>query len=125
MLSAIVYQLKTGSIKRVFPKGSVSVNPESPYIVVWQDPLIPQPGYDNRGKNSYKIAVHYQKGFVNQLDDYVFNEIQILLHKKRLLTRDNRYVTIYLTGYVSTLIEGNDDGTISKERECITAGIYT
>lgn len=124
MLQAIVNKLKTGSISRVYPRGSVTVNPEAPYVVVWQDPLVPQPGYDNYGKNTYKISVHYQKGYINPLDDYIYNEVQALLHKQSLLTRDGRHVKIYCTGNVSATIEGNADGTISKERELITAGIY-
>ena len=124
MLSAIVMKLRTGSISNVMPKGGVQVNPPPPYVVVWGPSFIPQPGSDNLGKNQYTVSVHYKKGFVNQLDDYIMNEIQSLLHKQRLLTRDGRYVTIYVSAVVSDTIEGNDDGTISKERELLTAAIY-
>lgn len=124
MLSAIVHELRTGTIGNVMPKGSVQVNPSPPYIIVWQPPFIPQPGADNMGKNIYIVSVHFKKGFINDLDDYIFNELQTLLHKKSLLTRDKRHVKIYVSPIVSTLIEGNDDGTISKERELETAGIY-
>jgi hypothetical protein len=124
MLSAIIMQLRTGTITRVYPKGGVPVNLAAPYIVCWGPDFIAKPGYDNQGKNVYTISVHYMKGFVNDLDDYIYNTLQTLLHKQSLLTRDNRTVKLYLNGEVSDLIEGNADGTISKERNAVTAGIY-
>jgi len=125
LIKAIITQLKTGSLTRVYPKGSNIVTPIAPYIFVWGPAFISQGGNDGMGQNQYMISVHYQKGFINQLDDYIYNELLTLLHKKKMITRDLRTVTLYLNGSVSEIIEGNKDGTISKERDILTAAIYT
>jgi hypothetical protein len=124
LITAIIDRLKTGTIKNVYPRGSIVQNPSAPYVVVWGPELIPQPGYDDRGKNEYFISVHFQRGFINDLDDYIYNEIINLLNNYRIISRDGRKATLKISGAPSTLIEGNDDVTISKERVFITAGIY-
>lgn len=124
MITAIINRLKTGNITTVIPRGSIKTNPMPPYVVVWGPELIPQPGDEDRGKNQYFIAVHYKRGFINQIDDYIYDEIIELLHDQRLTMRDGRQATLKISGAPSNLIEGNDDGTISKERVFITAGIY-
>lgn len=124
MLTAIINQIKTGTIQTVIPRGSVQVNPTPPYVVVWGPELVPQPGNEDRGKNQYFIAVHFNRGFINHVNDYIYNEVVDLLDGQRLTTRDGRQATLYVSGAPSNLIEGNDDNTISKERIFITAGIY-
>jgi len=122
--TAIITQLKTGSIKTVLPKGAMTTNPQPPYVIVWGPVLIPQPGNEDRGKNQYFISVHFPRGYVNDLDNYIYNETVDLLHNERLTMRDGRKATLKISGDPSDLIEGNDDNTISKERIFITAGIY-
>ena len=124
MLTAIIDQLKTGSISTVLPRGAITTNPQPPYVIVWGPELIGQPGDEDRGKNQYFISVHYARGYINQLNDYIYNEIVSLLNEQRLTTRDLRKATLKISGAPSNLIEGNDDNTISKERVFITAGIY-
>lgn len=124
MLKAIIDQLKTGSITTVIPRGSVEVNPTPPYVVVWGPDFIEQPGNENKGKNQYFISAHFPRGFINQLDDYIINEVYDLLHKQILTTRDLRNVRLHVSGGPSNMIEGNADNTISKERVFITCGIY-
>lgn len=124
MLSAIITQLKTGSITTVLPRGAVTTNPQPPYVIVWGPELIPQAGDEDRGKNQYFIAAHFARGFVNELDDYVYNELVDLLDEEVLIMRDLRKAKLRISGAPSNLIEGNDDNTISKERTFITAGIY-
>jgi len=124
MITAIINKLKTGSITNVYPRGCVVVNPPAPYVIVWGPELVPQPGEDSRGKNQYFISVHYTRGFINQLDDYIYNEVVDLLNNIRFVMRDGRRATLHISGAPSNLIETNDDNTISKERIFITAGIY-
>lgn len=124
MISAIITQLKTGSITKVFRKGSITVNPQPPYVKVWGPELIQKPGYENIGKNQYFIAVHFKRGYGKDLDEYITNEVVTLLNKVILTTADFRDVRLHVSGGPSTLIEGNDDNTISKERVFISAGIY-
>lgn len=124
MISAIITQLKTGSITRVYRKGSNKVNPQPPYVIVWGPELIQQPGCDNRGKNQFFIAAHFKRGYAKDLDEYIFNEVLTLLNNEILTTGDYRDVRLHVSGAPSTLIEGNADCTISKERVFISAAIY-
>lgn len=125
MLKAIVDQLKTGSILNVYPKGDPVLNPVPPYIIVWQDSPVQDTGKLDQGKNLYTISVHFQRGFINYLDDYLFIELKTLLNKQILTTRDGRRVQVYIDFEgISTLIEGNDDNTISKERQAWTVAFY-
>lgn len=125
MLQAIIDQLKTGSIARVYPKGDPVLNPVPPYIIVWQEAPVEDAGRVNQGKNYYTISVHYERGAINYLDDYLFIELPTLLKKQILTTRDGRRVQLYLDfAGISTLIEGNDDNTISKERQAWTVAFY-
>ena len=124
MITAIINQLKTGSISNVLPRGSIQTNPTPPYVVVWGPELIPQPGDEDRGKNQYFVSVHFNRGYINQLDDYIYDEIVDLLDEQILTMRDGRKAKLEISGAPSNLIEGNDDNTISKERVFITPGIY-
>jgi hypothetical protein len=124
MITAIIRKLKTGTISNVYPRGCAVVNPAPPYIIVWGPELIPQPGENSMGINQYFISVHFARGFVNQLDDYIYNEIVPLLDNIRFVMRDGRKATLHKSDAPSNLIESNDDNTISKERVFITAAIY-
>lgn len=122
MIKAIVEQLKTGSISNVFPRGQNIVNPDRPYVMVWESEPIEQK--DNQGLNEYIIAVHFPPGNINQVDDYILKEVVDLLDCKTLTTRDGRLVTLHRTMRVSRLIEKNNDGTISRDRAFVTAALY-
>ena len=124
MITAIINQLKTGSITNVYPRGDIITNYQPPYVIVWGPELVPQPGNEDQGKNQYFISAHFTRGFINQLDDYIYDEIVDLLNNFRGVMRDGRKATLHISGAPSNLIEGNDDNTISKERVFITAGIY-
>lgn len=123
MIKAIIEQLKTGSITNVVPRGQNVANPEKPYVVVWQAEPAQQIGSEN-GLDEYVVNVHFPKGYVNQVDDYILKETYTLLHDKILITRDSRKVKIESTSRIGQLVTTNDDGTISKERVFITPGIY-
>jgi len=125
LIKAIITQLKTGSITNVIPRGQNIVNPEKPYVVVWGPETIQQTGMDREGKNLYYINTHFPKGYINQLDDYVYNELPTLLpDKMRLTTRDGRIVQLFLTMDIGVIVEGNDDGTLSKERVFETIAMF-
>jgi len=122
LTTAIINQLKTGSISNVIQKGDPISNPGNPYVVVWAAAPIPQAGNDNMGKREYMVSVHFPPGYSNDIDDYM-DEAFLLLDGQRLTTRDLRKVTLTGTLYISSLIEGNNDGTISKERNFVSAGM--
>jgi hypothetical protein len=125
MITAIINKLKTGSITNVIPKGGILANPETPYVVVWKDSPIVQSGrMENSGTNQYYISVHYPKGYINQIDDYIENETVSLLDGVTFSTRDGRKVKLHKTADMSPLIEGNDDGTISRDRLFMSVAIY-
>ena len=123
MITAIINQLKTGSIQNVFPRGQNKTNPPPPYVVVWTGEPIQQDNTEN-GLNQYFVNAHFVKGANNQLNDYIENEVYALLDKQILTTRDGRKVKIMVTSQIGRIVEGNDDGTISKERLCQTVMIW-
>lgn len=123
MITAIINQLKTGSIANVIPRGQNISNPSQPYVVVSDLEGIQQGNTEN-GLNEYSINVHFPKGHINQLDDYIENELYTLLNKKTLITRDSRKVEIKVTSQIGRLVEDNDDKTMSKERVCQTVMIW-
>jgi hypothetical protein len=125
MITAIITKLKTGSITNVIPRGGTVANPSTTYVVVWKDSPVVQAGGDGtRGTNQYYISAHFPKGFINELEDYIENEIAALLHKKILTARDGRKIQLLKTANISPIIEGNDDGTISMDRLFETVAIY-
>jgi hypothetical protein len=125
MIAAIITELKKGTIKNVIPRGQNIVNPISPYVVVWGPETVQQAGRDREGKNMYYINTHFPKGYINQIDDYVYNELSILLPNKILLTtRDGRRVQLFVTMEIGGIVEGNTDGTISRERVFETVAMY-
>lgn len=123
MITAIETILKTGSISRVFPKGNNQVNPNPPYVILWGPELISQIGESNRGLDVYYISAHFNPGYTDDLDDYIYNEIRELLSGQILTTRDLRSLKVHFEGAPSDIID-NADSTISKEQKISTVGIY-
>lgn len=123
MITAIINQLKIGSITNVIPRGDNVSNPDKPYVVVWKDPPVQQVGSQN-GLDEYVINAHFPKGWINEIEDYIEKETWQLLHDKLLTTRDGRKVQIEATSKIGRLETGNDDGTISMGRTFTTIGIY-
>jgi hypothetical protein len=123
MITAIINQLKTGSVSEVIPFGQNAANPMQPYVVVWQDEPILQDSTE-AGLNEYVINAHFPPGHINDLNDYIENEVYLLLNKQILITRDGRRVEVKVTGQIKRLVTGNDDNTISRERTCQTPAIY-
>jgi len=109
LTSKIVEQLKTGRVKNVVPFGSKNL-PEPPYIVVKpeSDPL-------GRGR-AYRIIVHMSPGQNIFLEDYVRNDISVLLDDFAATTRNGNYNKIYTEQEYDDIIIQNDDKTISMGR---------
>ena len=125
MLKAIITQIKTGTITNVIPRGQNVVNPEKPYVVVWGPEPIAQAGLDKAGKNLYRVNVHYPKGYIDDIDDYIFNELPTLLTDGiKLTTRDGRTVQLFHTMEIGDIVESNDDNTLSKDRVFESVAMY-
>jgi len=108
VIDKIIAQLKTGVIKDVIPFGS-SATPASPYIVVKQDANPPN-------GVTYRIFVHMEKDQQIFLEDYIRNDLSILLNGFSSETRYGNYNEIETEQDFSSIIINNDDGTISMER---------
>jgi hypothetical protein len=114
MLLAIINQLKTGTITKVIAKGGASVNPPAPYVVVWEDTGTEQ--LKDRNIGGYFVSVHYPKGYILTLDEYIKNEVLTLLHEVLLTDSVGNKNRLLSTGQISPVIDTNDDGTISRDR---------
>ena len=86
---------------------------------------IAQAGRDMEGKNLYYVNVHYPKGYIDEIDDYITNELPTLLPDGiRLTTRDGRTVQLFNTMIIGDLVETNNDGTNSKDRVFESVAMY-
>lgn len=109
MITKIIEQLKTGSIKNVVPYG-VEQLPAPPYVVVR-----PESDTADRGR-AFRIIVHMQPGQNIFLENYVFNDLSDLLDNFASRSRHNNYNVLLTENIYSDIITSNDDGTISMER---------
>ena len=111
MITAVIDKLKTGSIKNVFKYGSRKNMPEPPYVVVRteNDP-------EGRGK-IYRIIGHMLPGQDLFLEDYMFNEISLLLDDFWGTSRHNNKNMLLNENTYTDTIPLSDDGTIAMERE--------
>lgn len=109
MITKIVEQLKTGSIKNVVQYG-VEQLPAPPYVVVKpeRDPL-------TRGR-MYRIIVHYLPGQNTWLEDYIINDLTDLLDNFSAESRHGNYNTLLTENDYTDIVIDNDDGSISMER---------
>lgn len=108
MITKIVEQLKTGSIKNVFPFGYLTDMPEPPYIIVK-----PEAVQDLR---NFRIFVHYPPGHITDIEDYIFNELSDLLKNFQAVDRHGNTVKVFDNESYTDLVTDNDDNTISMER---------
>lgn len=110
MITKIVEQLKTGTIKNVVAYGSNL--PTAPYVVVKQEnePL-------GRG-TQFRIIAHFLKGQQIYLEDYIKKEVSELLTDFQATTRNNNLNELWQDefGQMPELTVSNDDDTISMER---------
>lgn len=119
MVIAIRNKLLTGSIKNVSVFGASNL-PSSPYVVIIQrkDPL-------GRGI-IFTINAHYPPDYQIQLEDYVRNELVLLLDEFTATTRNGNYKVLEILEdetQVRPVI--NDDGTISMSRSFLSPSQIT
>jgi hypothetical protein len=115
MLTRIVAQLKTGTIKNVVPYGTATM-PAPPYVVVKpeRDPL-------KRGV-MYRVIGHVAPGAQVALKAYMLTELHGLLHGVTLTTLSGAVNKLKVQEFLPDVISGNDDKTISQERLVLAPG---
>ena len=106
MLTKIIERLKTGSISNIVEFGSKL--PTSPYVCVKAE-LYPV----GRG---VRVIAHCDRGSNSALDDYVFNELSVLLSDYEYEDANGNTVTVKDAGEYTDIAVNNDDSTISMER---------
>jgi hypothetical protein len=107
MLAEVVTKLKTGSIKNVVVFGS-SVPSSVPYVVVKPESL-PQ----GRG---VRIIVHMTMNYQIDLEEYVFNEVSLLLKNLKCVDSYGNVNYIRDVEEYTDIVVSNDDNTISMDR---------
>ena len=111
MNSAIIAQLKKGSIVNVVLFGDSGKPPPPPYVVVK-----PEPGV-NSDKQNFRIIVHRVQGESKLSEKYIFEELPLLLSKKNWLDDGSgKKFRVMNNGDWFGPIAQNDDGTIAYER---------
>lgn len=110
MITRIVEELKTGSVKNVVPFGKTRAKLEPPYTVVKReiDSL-------NRGIG-FRIIAHFMPGQNIFLDDYIDGEVPRMLDGFMALSRHGSRNHLLCEPLDADIITNNDDGTISRER---------
>ena len=115
-LRKLIYdQLKTGSITNVYNREDGIENPSTPYVVLWQESDTPQTL--SRSINNFRVAAHFEQGFIDDLDNYVRYELTDLFYGVELTdTVDDITVEVDPTEEISQPTTENDDRTISMDR---------
>lgn len=108
MITKIVAQLKTGSVKDVVPYGQ-DHGLKTPYVIVR-----PERDLIGRGRVFYIIA-HYQPTQQVFLENYIFGEVRTLLDGFKATDRHGNYNELLSENDYTDIISNNDDGTISME----------
>jgi hypothetical protein len=108
MITAIVRQLKTGRITNVVPYGT-RVLPATPYIVVRMEAIT------GTGRQ-VAVFVHMEPDQQTDLEDYIFNDLSILLSDFRAVSRHGNRNKLTAEQDWQEIVTNNDDGSISMER---------
>lgn len=108
MITKIIEQLKTGTIKNVVPFGSPV--PSTPYIVVKE--------FTHPMGTGFFVTTHMDQGQQIFLDDYVKKDIPELLNDFKATTRNGNLQQLHqdIFSPIPELQIHNDDDSISKER---------
>ena len=115
MITKIVEQIKTGDIKNVIAFGEAKL-PSAPYVVVKYEQDIAGRGW------VYRVIAHFKPGQQIFLNDYVVNNLMLLLDKFGATTSNGNYQKLYATNELSGIITDNDDATIAMERVFLAPG---
>lgn len=112
MITKIVAKLKTGKIKNVVPFGSGNL-PAAPYVVVKMES-------DGLGRGRLvRIIAHMLPGQNTFLEDYIFNDVSVLLEGFETTSRHGNRNVLETENEYTDIVANNDDGTISMERRFI------
>jgi len=77
--------------------------PEPPYVVVK-----PEVGITDKTR-TYRIIVHMEKGFIDELEDYVLKELDQLLVSDYLIDSDGSRYKLFISGYTDVNPEKIDN----------------
>lgn len=110
MLTDVVAELKSGTIKAVVPFGNDGTPSDPMYLVVKQE-------RDTLGRGwAYRVIGHARPGQQKFLHQYMVKDVSDLLKDKVILCAEGNRMKLEDTGEITGFITGNDDGTISMER---------
>ena len=109
MITKIITQLKTGTIKTVVPYGYGATPTTIPYVVVKRESVMNM-------QWRWRIIAHMKPGQNITLDDYVFKEVPTLLNNLAITTRLTNTDKLGRSDEYSDVVGQSDDGTISMER---------
>jgi len=110
MITKIVERLKQGAIQNVAAYGQKKNLLEPPYVIV-------KPETDPVGRGrAFRIIVHMIPGQNVFLEDYVYNDLSILLSDFSTNSRHGNRNMLLSEQEITDIIISNDDGTISMER---------
>jgi hypothetical protein len=93
MNAAVVNRLKEGSIRKVILFGDSGKNPPPPYVVVK-----PEPGI-LKNTRSFRIIVHMEQGYYDELKDYTLIELDNLLLNDYLKDEEGSRFKLSPSGY--------------------------
>lgn len=132
MLKAIITQLKTGSIKTVYTRGNYQTylagkdtnDLQSPYVIVFNDYPINSYYEVVNTIDSFIVEAHFPTGNIDKLNNYIENEVPVLLNRKRLIDTTLYNFQVFVTMNMSIMSEPNDDKSISGGNDDSTISRY-
>ena len=107
MNTAIINQLKEGSIKNVILFGDSGPVPALPYVV-----LKPEPS-EEHDKQNFRIIVHRNQGENALAETYIFTELPALINRVWLETSNGGKFRLMNSGEWYGPLPPNDEGTIA------------
>jgi hypothetical protein len=115
LLTKIIERLQTGSITNVFAFGFFQ-NVSSPYVCL--KPEIYPSGRGLRVITHYDLGNTVEENNANRcaLENYIFNELSMLLKDYEYTDANGNYVEVKDAGEYTDIVADNDDSTISMER---------
>ena len=104
ILSAIISQLKTGSIQNINTRGNYPVYPAGkdnkslldPYVFVYDDYAVSAYYSQNNSVQPIIVDAHFPLGYIDELNKYVENEVPELLNNKRLTDDEGYTFQVYV-----------------------------
>lgn len=119
MTDAIITQLKTGSLTRVYARGDNVEDKVAPYVIVAN---AGNTGPGNLNQEQYFVTPHFARGFWFELGEYM-DEARGLLSGAQLTDGTGATAVLESSGAAGALIDTNDDNTISRELTFVAPGM--